>query len=252
MSNTFHTVFVAGATGAIGSRLVSMLVERGHRVFGTTRAAGPREQLISQAGAIPVVADVFDRSALIRVLADINPDVVVHQLTDLPRGLDASRMEEGVHRNARIRREGTANLVAAAQASGARRIVAQSVAWLYRAGDGPFTEDMPLDLDAQGLRAVSVAGVLALEQAVLGAAPVEGLVLRYGQLWGPHTGNDSFDGKTMPVHVDSAAMAATLAVEAGQPGIYNVADGGDVLDTRKARRELGWMPRGLSASRVQS
>lgn len=122
------TILVAGATGVIGSRLLPLLMARGHRVFGTTRAPGKKVDVLTHSGAIPVIVDVFDAAALKDAVAAIRPDVVVHQLTDLPRGLDASRMEEGVRRNARIRAEGTAHLVAAAQAGGVRRIVAQSIA----------------------------------------------------------------------------------------------------------------------------
>jgi nucleoside-diphosphate-sugar epimerase len=238
-------ILVAGAAGVIGSRLLPLLVARGHRVFGTTRAPGPKVDAVARAGATPVVIDVFDAAALASAVAAIGPDVIVHQLTDLPRGLDASRMEEGLRRNARIRGEGTANLMAAARAAGTARVVAQSIAWAYAAGNEPFTENDPLEENAQDLRAISVGGVIALERAVLGEPGIDGLVLRYGQLWGPGTGADTADGKNMPLHVDGAARAALLAVEHGRPGIYNIADDNALLSTDKARIELGWVPRNL-------
>ncbi|BDU22103.1 NAD(P)-dependent oxidoreductase [Dyella sp. GSA-30] len=236
------TILVAGATGVIGSRLLPLLVARGHCVFGTTRTPGKKVDLLTHAGATPVVVDVFDTAALRDAVAAIRPNVVVHQLTDLPRGLDPSRMEEGVRRNAQIRAEGTANLMAAARAAGAHRIVAQSIAWAYAPGNEPFGEDDPLEENAQGLRAISVGGVIALEHAVLGEAGIDGLVLRYGQLWGPGTGADTPDGKNMPLHVDDAAHAAALAVERGRPGIYNIASDSTLLRTDKARQQLGWAP----------
>jgi nucleoside-diphosphate-sugar epimerase len=168
------------------------------------------------------------------------PDIVIHQLTDLPPGLDPTRMAEGAMRNARIRSEGTANLVAAARAAGSRRIVAQSIAWAYAPGATPFHEYDPLDLGAAGIRAISVSGVVALEHLVLGAAPVEGVVLRYGQLYGPGTGVDGPVGMTSPLHVDAAAQAALLAMVNGQLGIFNIAEDGAQVDTTRARKQLGW------------
>ena len=137
------TIFVAGATGAIGSRLVAMLVSRGHRVFGMTRSQQAAGTLASL-GALPVICDVFDVPELHAAMQRVGPNIVVHQLTDLPRGLDANRMEEGIRRNARIRSEGTENLVAAAVAGGANHIVAQSIAWAYASGNPPHTEESPL------------------------------------------------------------------------------------------------------------
>jgi nucleoside-diphosphate-sugar epimerase len=147
-------------------------------------------------------------------------------------------MDEAAQRNARIRREGTRNLVDAAVAAGARRFIAQSIAWAYAPGAEPYDEDAPLDLAAEGRRAVSVGGVVALEQAVVGA-PLEGIVLRYGQLYGPGTGADVRDGAS-PVHVDDAARAAVLALDRGRPGVYNIAERGGAVDVGKADRELGW------------
>ncbi len=241
------SIFVAGSTGAIGARLLPMLLARGHRVFGLTRSPD-RAAALQQQGATPVIADVFEPEALIEALRAARPDVVVHQLTDLPRGLAADRMEEGIRRNARIRREGTANLVAAATAAGATKLVAQSVAWLYAPGDEPHPEEDRLDLEAQGLRAISVDGVATLERTVLGAAGLQGIVLRYGQLWGPGTGSESAEGKELPLHVDGAAWAAVLAIERGWPGIYNVVGDNRRVLVDKAGRELGWTESGWTES----
>ena len=236
------TVFVAGATGAIGNRLVPMLVAAGHRVLGMTRAHGPRADALLDAGAIPVIADVFDATSLAKAVRAARPDVVIHQLTDLPAGLDPSQMDEAIRRNARIRSEGTANLVAAARETGVQRMVAQSVAWLYAPGIEPHGEDDPLDTAATGSRQVSVGGVSALEQAVLSAQGMSGVVLRYGRIWGPGTGSDSPEGNPLPLHVDDAARAALLALGDVPAGIYNIVGPSDSVSGDKAHRVLGMTP----------
>jgi nucleoside-diphosphate-sugar epimerase len=232
-----HRIFLAGAGGAIGRRLTPMLVAAGHRVVGTTRSAGKAEA-IRALGAEAVVVDAFDAAALARAVEAAAPEIVIHQLTDLPRGLDPSKMDEAVRRNARLRTEGTRHLVSAAAAAGARRLIAQSIAWAYAPGAEPYAEDDPLDLEGQGLRAVSVGGIVALERAVLGA-PLDGLVLRHGQLYGPGTGTNARAGAS-PLHVDDAARAALLAIDHGAPGVYNIAERGGAVDVGKADRELGW------------
>ena len=123
-------IFLAGATGTIGKRLAPLLIRAGHNVTGTTRSAD-RTEALRAIGVEPVVVDVFDALALSRALSSARPELVMDQLTDLPPGLDVGRMAEGTRRNARMRSEGTQNLVAAARASGARRVIAQSIAWMY-------------------------------------------------------------------------------------------------------------------------
>ena len=141
-------------------------------------------------------------------------------------------------RNARIRRQGTANLVGAALAAGARRLIAQSIAWAYAPGPEPHAEADSLDSGAEGSRAVSVGGVIALEKHVLGASPIDGIVLRYGHLYGPGTGTEA--AAEPAVHVDAAANAALLAVERGTQGTFNVAEPNGYIATDKAVSELGW------------
>jgi nucleoside-diphosphate-sugar epimerase len=232
------TVFVAGAAGVVGRQLLPMLRDAGATVYGTTRQ-GARAAAIEAQGARAVVVDVFDAAALMRAVVAARPDVVIHQLTDLPAALDPARMADAVARNARIRDEGTRHLVAAARAAGARRIVAQSIAWMYAAGAEPHVETDPLDLTTEGLRGVSVRGVASLESQVLDAAPVEGVVLRYGHLYGPGTGTDS-PPASAALHVDEAARTALLAVDRGAPGIYNIVERDDLASAAKARRKLGW------------
>ncbi|MGE0253320.1 MAG: NAD-dependent epimerase/dehydratase family protein [Alphaproteobacteria bacterium] len=231
------TVFLAGAAGAVGRRLAPLLLDAGHRVVGTTRSPA-RAQSLAEAGVEPVVVDVFDAAALTACVAAARPEIVIHQLTDLPYGLDPAQMEEALVRNARIRVDGTRNLVAAARAAGARRLIAQSIAWLYAPGPEPHTESDPLDTPRPG--AVTLDGVLALERQVLEAAPVEGVVLRYGMFYGEGTGSAERSGGPTRVHVDAAAHAALLAIDRARPGIYNVAEPGAYLSSRKARDDLGW------------
>lgn len=232
-----YSIFVAGGSGAIGRRLIPQLVNAGHTVTATTRQTAKVEELRAL-GAVPVVADVFDASGLHEALAAAKPQVVIHQLTDLPPGLDPAKMGEAIVKNARIRDEGTRNLVKAARAAGAWRLVAQSIAWAYAPGSGPHSETDPLDNAAEGARGISVDGVIALERHVLGASPMTGIVLRYGHLYGPGTGAEA---ATPPaVHVDAAAHAALLAVGHGSQGAFNIAEPNDQITTDKALGELGW------------
>ncbi|WP_217572289.1 NAD(P)-dependent oxidoreductase [Mesorhizobium sp. GbtcB19] len=230
-------IFLAGGSGAIGRRLIPQLLAAGHQVTASTRQAAKAEEL-RRLGADPVVVDVFDRAGLHDAVAAARPEIVIHQLTDLPAGLDPSRMGEAIARNARIRDEGTRNLVDAAKAAGVRRLIAQSIAWAYAPGAEPHAEADPLDSGAEGGRAVSVGGVLALERHVLGASPMTGIVLRYGHLYGPGTGAEA--AADPAVHVDAAAYAALLAVERGSQGAFNVAEPNGHITTDKAVSELGW------------
>lgn len=230
-------VFLAGASGAIGRRLAPLLIADGWRVVGTTRSPGKTE-LLRALGVEPVVVDVFDAEALSAAVAAARPSVVVHQLTDLPPALDPARMGDALGRNARLRNEGTRNLVAAALAAGARRLVAQSLAFAYAPGPEPHAEDDPLNVADQGAAGVTARGVASLEQQVLGAG-IAGLVLRYGRLYGPGTGFETND-KPAPLHVDAAARAAQLAVSKGAPGVYNIAEDDGAVSSERAKRELGW------------
>jgi nucleoside-diphosphate-sugar epimerase len=234
-------IFLAGATGAIGRPLIRLLRDAGHSVVGTTRTLDGKARL-EALGIEAAVVDVFDREVLGQVVKRAAPEIVIHQLTDLAAGLDPEVRDETLKRNARLRREGTANLVRAAKAAGARRLVAQSIAWAYAPRETPWREDDPLDVGATGLRAISVRdGVVPLENAVLAQDDFEGLVLRYGQLYGPGTWSAEPVGDA-PVHVEAAAHAALLAVSRGRPAAYNIADRGGAVDIDRAVAELGWRP----------
>ena len=191
-------VFIAGASGVIGVRLIPLLTADGHVVAGMTRSAA-KADLLRELGALPVVCDVFDVGALTKALTGFGPEVVFHQLTDLPDdGADRARYRD---RNDRMRSEGTRNLLAAAAAARAERVIAQSISW---------------ELPSEQRRAVTAAH----ERAVLQAG---GVVIRYGQLWGPGTYYQTAPPDPPRIHVDDAARQTMSAL--GSPaGLTIVAD----------------------------
>ena len=234
-------IFLAGATGAIGKRLVPQLLEAGYEVFGTTRSEKKAGDL-KAAGVAPLIVDVFDAPALSRAMTTVRPEIVINQLTDLPANLEASAMAEGIVRTTRIRIEGTRNLVAAALEAGVRRVISQSLAcWVYADGPQPYSENAPLDLRADAPNAIVVEGVAALEQLTTMSPPLEGVVLRYGQIYGPGTGRDE-PVRPAPLHVDAAAHAVLLAIDQGKLGIFNIADDDGYVSIAKAIRELKFDP----------
>jgi nucleoside-diphosphate-sugar epimerase len=231
-------VFVAGASGVIGQPLLKLLRAAGHVVTGTTRSQS-KIATIESLGARGLVADAFDANAMRRAVLAAKPDVVIHQLTDLPDVSDPAQMAMVREKNARLRIEGTRNLMAAAKAAGVRRVVAQSIAFIYAPGRKPYQEDDPLDQsEAQRL---TMSGVVALEEAVLGTPGIDGVVLRYGRLYGPGTWFDQ-PGGPGPLTAGAAAHAALLALTRGVPGIYNIAEDDGEFSVDKARRELGFDP----------
>jgi nucleoside-diphosphate-sugar epimerase len=235
-------VFVAGATGVIGRSLVPLLVQDGHEVTGLTHKP-EHADLIRGLGAHPAIADALDPDGLHEAVVAARPEVVVHELTHIPRSIDPKKFAEQFERNNRLRREGTRNLVDAARAAGARRVVAQSVAFMYARGDGGLhAETDPLAVDMPEPAGETVRALADLEQAVTGADGMEGLVLRYGYFYGSGTSYAS-DGaqakmvmaRRFPVvgdgggvfsfiHVDDAAAATVRALDRGNSGIYNVVD----------------------------
>jgi nucleoside-diphosphate-sugar epimerase len=232
-------VFLAGAGGAVGRRLVPLLLRAGHAVTGTTRSAETAKAL-ERAGVTPAVLDIFDAPRVMAALAAAAPEVVIHQLTDLPHERDQARIVAAYAGNARIRTEGTRNLLAAAQAAAARRFVVQSIAFAYAPGGEPHPETDPLNL-ADSARAVTVKGAADMERQALAAAGLEAVVLRYGLLYGPGTWYDTAAPRPA-LHVDAAAQAALLAITRGAPGIYNIADDDGAVSIAKARAALGFDP----------
>jgi nucleoside-diphosphate-sugar epimerase len=231
-------VLVAGASGAIGRRLCRLLVDGGWSVIGTTRSL-EKAPMLRDLGVEPATVDVFDEALLLETVRKAQPEIVVHQLTDLPPALDPAKMAEALVRNARLRDVGTRNLIAAAVAAGAKRMVAQSLAFVYAPGPMPYREDAPLCLD-DPLYGETARAVASLEQQVL-AAPLTGIVLRYGRLYGPGTGCD-LPANGGPVHVDDAADAARRALTRGETGVYNIAENDGAVSINKAAEALGWVP----------
>lgn len=230
-------IFLVGAAGAIGRRLSPLLLANGWRVVGTTRST-EKVPFLQQMGVEPALVDVYDAATLRQSMAQARPDVVIHQLTDLPYALEERKMTDALVRNARLRDEGTRNVVAAATNAGTQRLIAQSIAFIYAEGPTPHQESDPLLPVTHPVYGETVAGVMSLETQVLEAA-LEGVVLRYGLFYGPGTGFGS-PIASGSVHVDAAAKAAELAVSHGKSGIYNIADSGGAVSSEKAINELGW------------
>jgi nucleoside-diphosphate-sugar epimerase len=232
-------VFLAGAAGAIGRRLVPLLLGAGHKVTGTTRSPATAKEL-ERAGVTPALLDIFDAPKVAAAVAAAAPEVVVHQLTDLPRIFDQARVVAAYAANARIRTEGTRHLVTAAQAVGVRRFIAQSIAFAYAPGGEPHPETDPLNL-ADPKRATTVQGAVDMERQLLSAPGFEAIVLRYGLLYGPGTWYERV-APAPALHVDAAAHAALLAMTRGTAGIYNIADDDGIVSIAKAQAELGFDP----------
>jgi nucleoside-diphosphate-sugar epimerase len=234
-------IFLAGATGAIGGRLVPLLLEAGHEVTGTTRSPA-KADMLRAAGAEPVIADGLDRDAIVAAIAAARPDAIVHQLTALGDLTSLRNLDGAFALTNRLRTEGTDNLLAGAREAGTRRFVAQSfTGWPYARTGGPVkTEDDPLDPDPVPSMSKTLAAIRRLEQTVTQAG---GIALRYGGFYGPGTGltpgGDQVElirkrrfpivgdggGVWSFIHIDDAAAATLAALERGTPGaIYNVVD----------------------------
>ncbi|EJR54764.1 hypothetical protein IIM_01704 [Bacillus cereus VD107] len=231
-------IFVAGATGVIGRNLLPMLINEGHTVYAMIRSDSQKESL-KNLGVLPVIADVFNRKEVFSVLKETLPDVVIHQLT----ALSTWNLED----NARIRIEGTRNLVDAAKNVGVKKIITQSISWAYESGDKLATETDPLDFYAPMPRQVTINGIAKLEETV--SELPEAVILRYGTLYGPGTWyaeNGVFanqvrnneiiatDGMSSFIHVEDAARAAVLALD-WSSGIVNIVDDSPVTSKE-------WLP----------
>jgi nucleoside-diphosphate-sugar epimerase len=265
-------VFVAGASGAIGRPLVRQLVAAGHEVTGTTRRADRAEE-IRAAGATAAVCDVFDREALTAAVAAARPEAVVNQLTSLPRRYDPRKASFYEQTN-RVRLEGGHNLVEAARQAGARRLVTQSISFLYAPeGDWVKDEEARVFEDAPGHFGPAVRALVRHEREVVECPDLEGLALRYGQFYGPgtyfaadgHLGRETRrrrfpivgdgGGTFSFLHVEDAAGATVAALERGAPGVYNVVDDepapmrewlpvyAEALGAKPPRRVPAWLAR---------
>jgi nucleoside-diphosphate-sugar epimerase len=234
-------VFVAGATGAIGRQLVPRLVAAGHEVHGMTRSES-KKALLDELGAVPVVADALDPEQVAEAVALAQPEVIVHELTAIS-ALDMRHFDRAFALTNRLRTEGTDHLLAAGQAVGVKRFVAQSYFAFYERDGGMVkTEEDPTDLSPAREMRETVAAIRHLEEAVLGAPWTEGIVLRYGAFYGPGTsmapGGEATElvrkrkfplagdggGVWSFIHIADAAEATVAAVERGRRGVYNVVD----------------------------
>jgi len=235
-------IFLAGATGVIGRRLIPLLTGAGHFVSGTTRDAD-KVPALKRSGAQPIVLDVFNQRALHDAVARVKPDVVINQLTNLPKVFDRAQLAEMLPENARLRVEGTRNLASAARVAGTCRFIVQSLAFAYAEGPEPHAETDPIASgEGNAPSAITARGVRALEEFVLDSpSDFDGIVLRYGRLYGPGTWSATPKGRA-PLHVDAAAQAALLAVSHGKPGTYNIAEDDGAVKIDKARAELGFNP----------
>jgi nucleoside-diphosphate-sugar epimerase len=247
-------IFVAGATGNVGLRLIPLLVDRGHQVVGTTRTAAKADRL-TRVGAEPMIVDGLDRDGLTAAVAKAEPDVVVHQMTALSGSFDMRRIDQFFAMTNRLRTEGTDILLAAARSAGVRKFVAQSFAgWPYARVGGPVkTEEDPLDPSPPERLRDTLDAIRHLESAVLSAGDIDGVVLRYGGFYGPQS-SISPDGEIVAmvrkrrfpivgdgagvwsfVHLDDVATATAAAIERGAPGIYNIVDD-------EPARVADWLP----------
>jgi nucleoside-diphosphate-sugar epimerase len=235
-------VLVAGATGAMGTQLVPRLADAGHEVYAMTRSEAGKGKA-AQLGAVPVIADALDRAKVDAAVREVAPEVVVHQLTAIGQ-IDPRHFERSFAATNRLRIEGTDNLLAAARAVGARKFVAQSNgAFTYaRTGAPVKSEEDPLDPTPVRRMRSTISALKHLEEAVLGAAWTEGIVLRYGAFYGPGTslspGSEQFElirrrkfpvvgdggGVWSFVHIADAAEATVAAVENADRGVYNIVD----------------------------
>ncbi|HET8909159.1 MAG TPA: NAD(P)-dependent oxidoreductase [Ktedonobacterales bacterium] len=236
-------VFVAGASGAIGKPLVSQLVAGGYQVVAMTRSANNVDALRA-AGAEPVVADALDRDAVMQAVMRAEPEVIIHELTALTGVTNLKRFDEVFALTSRLRTEGTDYLMAAAQAAGTRRFIAQSYGnWTYaRTGALIKAEDDPLDSTPPVNQTKSMAAIRHLERVIQSDSNIQGIALRYGNLYGPGTGF-ALDGDIVAmlrkrgfpivgngagiwsfIHVNDAASAAVAAIQHGEPGAYNICD----------------------------
>lgn len=231
-------VFIAGATGAIGRRLVPLLVQHDHHVIATTRSAN-KTGLLRSLGAEPVILDGLDAATVGEAVARARPDVIVHQMTALAGRPDMRHFDRWFAATNVLRTKGTEHLLAAAQASGVRRFIAQSYAgWpTTNQGPGPSTEADPFEPHPIAEQREAHDAIVFLERAVT-RAPLEGIVLRYGALYGPGASESLVEivrKRQFPIigsgagvwswlHIDDAASATLAALDHGPSGVYNIVD----------------------------
>lgn len=233
-------VFVAGATGAIGRRLTKNLTLAGHTTFGMVRSQNPSASL-SDSGAEPVIADALDAQSVNAAVGKVQPDVIINELTSLPKRYTPTEMKAAAERDARVRLEGNKNLIAAALQTGVRRFLVQSAGFFYAPGEGLADEGERFAYGASPAVAAAAQRYAELEAMTLGRTEFEAVALRYGFFYGPGTWFTSDDdmgaqvrqqqvpiigygqGVWSWVHIDDAADATVRALDCA-PGPYNIVD----------------------------
>jgi nucleoside-diphosphate-sugar epimerase len=234
-------ILIAGGTGAIGRPLIAELLARGHALVALTRSPEKAEALAEQ-GIEPAIADVFDTGAVTTAVGRAQPDIVIEQLTALPRTYTRQSLTAAADFNTRIRLQGGGNVLAAARAAGVRRYLMQSIGFWAAPGPGLADEQTPLAFDASPFVAADARIVTELEKRLLGSQNIEGIALRYGFFYGPGTWFNP-DGdvarqvrqQQFPIvgdgtgvwswlHIADAASATVAAAERGNPGIYLIAN----------------------------
>jgi 2-alkyl-3-oxoalkanoate reductase len=236
-------VFLAGATGAVGKRLVPLLVSSGHHVVATTRSS-EKVKSLRDAGVEVVVLDGLDRNAVVTSVKAARPEVIVHQMTALASMRSLKKFDDEFALTNRLRTEGTDYLLEAARAAGTRKILVQSyTGWpSIREGSRVKTEDDPLDPNPPKTMTQTLSGIRHLESTIGSASDIEGVVLRFGSFYGPGTsispGGEIVEAvrrRKFPVvgsgagvwsfiHMDDVAIATKLAIERAKPGVYNIVD----------------------------
>ena len=223
-------VFLAGASGAIGFPLAKLLVKNGYAVTGTTRKMEKAETL-RKVGIKPVIIDVYDAEKLRKILQSESPDIVIHQLTDLPFGLPPERMKEGITRNNRMRLRGTQNLLDAMAGLSVTRFLVQSIAFMYQDGKLPHPETDRLS-----------SKELERFETIASNGGFDATILRYGRFYGEGTGVDIVD-EDCRVHISAAARATILALQKMKYGVYNVCEDRTYADNARFISETGWDPK---------
>lgn len=234
-------IFVAGGTGALGRPTLNQLLARGHDVVALTRTP-ERAQALAAQGIEPAIADVFDPDAIKAAVIRAQPEVVIEQLTALPKNYTRESMNATAALNTRIRSEGGGNVLAAAKAAGVRRFLKQSMAFWGIPSTGLADEETPLSVDASPAVAADARLVLDTERRLLQTPDLEGIALRYGFFYGPGTWFNpdgdvaqqvrqqqfpivgSGDGVWSWIHIEDAAIATLAAAEQGNPGVYLIVD----------------------------
>jgi nucleoside-diphosphate-sugar epimerase len=274
-------VYVAGGSGAIGRRLIPQLITAGHDVVATTSSRRGIEDL-EMLGAHPLVVDGLDEEAVIKAVCLAEPDALINEMTALAGATNLRNFDRAFARTNELRTKGNSHLIRAAQIAQVRRVIAQGyTGWSNaRDGDGVKTERDRLDPNPPKTMRRSLEAIEYLEGAVTKAPRLEGVVLRYGSLYGPGTAFstdyvDQVRRRRLPlvgagagiwsfVHIDDAAAATVLALERGSRGVYNIVDDdpapvsdwlpflADVLGAKQPRRIPAWFARIVAGEAITS